>query len=80
MQILHAYYFGEGFTVPEIRFSPMQGNFTRVGNRMTNFLFAPSMTTLHPMPEFRALTRRLGLEDFWKRSGTRLSSLGVPSD
>ena len=80
MDILRAYYFGEGFTVPEVRFTPMQGSYTRVGDRMTNFLFAPSMAVLHPMPAFAALTRRAGLADYWRRSGTRLSALGVPID
>lgn len=80
MAILHAYYFGEGFTVPEVRFTAMQGSYTRAGDRMTNFLFAPSMASLHPLPEFSALTQRLGLADYWRRSKTKLSPLGVPID
>lgn len=79
-EILHAYYFGEGYTVPEVRFSPMQGVYTRVGDRMTNFLFAPSMVSLHRFAEFGALTRRLGLAGYWRRSDTLLSPVGVPID
>lgn len=67
--ILRAYYFGEGFVVPEVRFTEAQGSYTPRNDRHTLFLFAPSLAPLRRTAEFAALVDRLGLEHYWRSSG-----------
>ncbi|PSJ41908.1 winged helix-turn-helix domain-containing protein [Allosphingosinicella deserti] len=69
-EILRAYYFDEGFTVPEIRFSPEQGTYTPRQERQTNFLFVPSTANVRRDRRFEALVRRLGLEHYWAATGS----------
>ena len=76
--ILRAYYFGEGFVVPESRYGLVNDTSTPFNDRQTTFLFMPSMNALHGTAPFRAITRRLGLDDYWLRSRSSLSSRGVP--
>ena len=76
--VLRAYYFSEGFVVPESRYGLVNDTSTPFNDRQTTFLFMPSMTALHGTAPFRAITRRLGLDDYWLRSRTSLSSRGVP--
>lgn len=68
-KILDALYFGRGFRVPEDRFGRHQD--ARYPERNTYFLFWKLMKPLRQDPRFGALTRELGLEDYWRRSGTR---------
>lgn len=64
LQMLAGYYFGEG----EWRtLTPAGGD----QNRTTAPLFQPPMRTLWRTPAFADLLRRIGLEDYWARSGTK---------
>jgi tetratricopeptide (TPR) repeat protein len=61
--ILHGYYFGEG---PWSNLAPAAGD----EDRQTNSLFLPSMKSAWADPRFPQLLQRIGLEDYWRRSGT----------
>lgn len=63
LAILRGYYFGEG---PWGRLAPAGGD----QDRQTSPLFLPPLRPLWPRPEFAALLRRIGLEDYWRQSGT----------
>ncbi|HXG99762.1 MAG TPA: winged helix-turn-helix domain-containing protein [Sphingomicrobium sp.] len=67
--ILHAYYFGEGFIVPEVRFTAEQGTYTPRNDRRTLFLFNPMIKRVRADPRFAEITRRIGLDEYWRRSG-----------
>ncbi len=68
--IADAYYFSRGFEVPEVRFSVEQGTYTPLAERLTAFLFMPSTTALRRDPRFNALVDEIGLERYWRESGT----------
>lgn len=68
--IARAYYFDEGFAVPEVRFSVEQGSYTPRSERHTSFLFAPSTANLRRDRRFDLLVRQLGLELYWQRTGS----------
>ena len=69
--IADAYYMGRGFTVPEVRFTPEQGSYSPPGDRMTAFLFMPVLAPMRADPRFGRLVAALGLEKYWKESGSR---------
>ncbi len=69
LDILRAYYFGEGFVVPEVRFTEAQGTYTPRNDRNTLFLFSPSLAPLRRTAGFGALVERLGLEGYWREAG-----------
>ncbi|WP_375403691.1 winged helix-turn-helix domain-containing protein [uncultured Sphingomonas sp.] len=69
--IVEALFFGRGFVVPDIRFVGGQGTYTRVDDRRTNILFMPPATAMRSDPRFRRITDELGLERYWRESGTR---------
>jgi hypothetical protein len=68
--IAEAYYFGRGFTVPEIRFTPEQGSYSPPGDRMTAYLFLPALAPMRADPRFDALVDKLGFKIYWKESGS----------
>ncbi len=68
--ILDAYYFDGGFRIPEVRFTPEQGTYTPRDDRLTAFLFNPIMAPFHSNPRFANIVRKLGLEDYWRASGS----------
>jgi DNA-binding winged helix-turn-helix (wHTH) protein len=69
--IADAYYFGRGFDVPELRFSPEQGTYTPLGDRLTGLLFKPSTRAMRSDPRFDVLVGELGLKTYWAESGHR---------
>lgn len=69
--IANAYYFAEGFVVPELRFTTIQGTYRAKNDRMTAFLFQPSTAPMRADPRFAVLTDRLGLKRYWQDSGSK---------
>lgn len=70
-RVCQAYFFGEGFAIADVRFSPEQRVYTRRDNRRTQFLFHPSTASLRADPRFGILTRRLGLDAYWREMAVR---------
>ena len=64
-----AYYLGRGFTVPDLRFTALQGTFSPPADRLTLFLFLPVTAPMRADPRFERLVSELGLEAYWKASG-----------
>ena len=62
--ILDGYYFGEGTWSAVV---PPGGD----RDRQTSLLFQPPMRSLWPDQRFGALVRRIGLENYWRQSGSR---------
>ena len=69
-ELIDAYFFDRGFAVGETRFAREQGLFTRRGLRHSYFLFRSLTRPLRADPRFALLLRELGLEEYWRRSGT----------
>jgi hypothetical protein len=62
--MLNGYYFGEGEWAA---LAPPGGD----QDRQTSPLFQPPMRGLWTDRRFEALVRRIGLSDYWQKSGTR---------
>lgn len=69
--VLRAYYFSEGFDCGENRFSRSQGTFTPRNDRLTYFLFHPTLAPLRGDPRFKRLMDDLGFSAYWQTSGNR---------
>jgi tetratricopeptide (TPR) repeat protein len=67
--IAEAYFFGRGFRVPEVRFTPEQGAYSPAGDQMTAFLFMPAAAPMRADPRFDRLMTDLGFKRYWKESG-----------
>jgi hypothetical protein len=59
-----------------VRFSRSQGTYTPRNDRLTTLLFNPVMAEVRRDPRFTALTRRLGLADYWRKAGKLPDYLG----
>jgi hypothetical protein len=68
--LLNAMYFNRGFRLPDSYFTRVQGPYTG-HERGTAFLFDRRMRRLRRDPRFAELTRNIGLDDYWARTGTR---------
>jgi DNA-binding winged helix-turn-helix (wHTH) protein len=64
--VAEGYFFGRGFQVADVRFTPEQGNWTTRDNRHSYMLFEPVAAPLWRDPRFAALTRELGLDAYWR--------------
>lgn len=67
--VLGAYFFSEGFSCGEVRFSPAMGSYTPTNDRQTAFLFNPALAAMRNDARFGELIGRLGLRDYWRASG-----------
>ena len=63
MSVLNGYFFGEGEWA---QVAPIGGD----EDRQTLFLFQPPMEKVWPAPQFGRLLERIGLEDYWRKTGT----------
>lgn len=66
MTMMEHYYLGG----PASDFGPEIPPPERYQRRYTHFLFMPNMASLWPEPRFAALLDRIGLEQYWRASGT----------
>jgi len=69
--VLEGYYFNRGFTLGERRFSKEQGIYSPHRERHTYLLFIPRFANARRDPRFAPLLTELGLEDYWRVSGTK---------
>jgi DNA-binding winged helix-turn-helix (wHTH) protein/tetratricopeptide (TPR) repeat protein len=68
--IADAYYFGRGFVIPDLRFTPDQPAYSPSRDRQTALLFRPVARPMRADPRFDALVSELGLERYWRQTGT----------
>jgi tetratricopeptide (TPR) repeat protein len=68
--VLMAYYFNHGFRLGDLRYTSEQGRFVAQRRRNSWFLFLPPTAALRADPRFGRLMNKIGLEDYWRRSGT----------
>lgn len=67
-RFLNALYFNRGFNLPSAYFD--RANSGWGGERQTQFLFSREMTTVRRDSRFPALTRELGLDEYWRRTNS----------
>jgi DNA-binding winged helix-turn-helix (wHTH) protein len=70
-KLANAYYFGRGFEVADVRFSADQRTYSQRKNRRLHILFLPSTDAMRCDPRFGTLTAEVGLERYWRESGTQ---------
>jgi hypothetical protein len=68
--IISAYYFDRGFTLGDQRYSKEQGMYVSSRGRSTFFLFIPRTASLRRDRRFESLTEELGLDAYWRESGS----------
>jgi len=66
-RMLDSYFFDRGFTNPDASFARVPG----IVDRDTYFLFDRPIVAIHRDPRFGRLTKDIGLDDYWTRTGTR---------
>ena len=69
-RMLDALYFNRGFPGNDARWSTEQAMFTG-SERETSILFFPQLAGLRRDPRYRALTREIGLDEYWRLSDSR---------
>lgn len=70
-RVLDAYYFDRGFRIADTRWSTEQGLYGNRRERDTHFLFHPSLAGIRRDPRFPKMMGAIGLEEYWRKSGTR---------
>ncbi len=69
--LLNAFFFNRGFTTGPERYSKEQGMYDSRRERDTTVLFQRDAAPLRADARFAALTREIGLEAYWRESGSR---------
>ncbi|HEX6409214.1 MAG TPA: tetratricopeptide repeat protein [Sphingomicrobium sp.] len=69
-RMLDALYFNRGFAMPDVYFAREQGIYAGT-DRHTSNLFRRPLQALRRDSRFAALTRAIGLEDYWARTNSR---------
>lgn len=72
LDVANAYLLEEGPLMASVNWRAGQVAVNDQRRRKTNMLFVPVSAAMRQHPRFATLTRRIGLEDYWRRSGTRL--------
>ena len=70
-----ALYFGRGFRVAPLFFTPQQGGYSPPERRPSEFLFSPPCRAMRAEPRFRNLLLETGLAGYWRSTGTRADLL-----
>ena len=70
LRLLNGLYFNRGFTLPDIYFAKEQGKYAGV-ERHTHTLFRRPIAAIRRDPRYGALTRELGLDEYWRRTNSR---------
>ncbi len=68
-EVADAYFFGRGPAISDLRF-PQTGAYMTRANRETRFLFTEPCAALRADARFSALTREIGLVNYWRETGT----------
>lgn len=66
--IADALFLGKGFEVGDVRFSSVQGSYTRRADRHTYFLFEPPVAAMRADPRFERLVADIGLARYWRQA------------
>jgi DNA-binding winged helix-turn-helix (wHTH) protein len=69
--VIEGYYFDRGFALGDRRYSQEQGVYAAQKQRHTYMLFAARTSPLRRDPRFGPLLVELGLEDYWRATGTK---------
>jgi tetratricopeptide (TPR) repeat protein len=69
-RVLGNYYSGAALGIAQNRFGPETATYTPPDKRDCGILFAPECAALRSDPRFEQLLRDVGLEDYWRQTGT----------